>query len=125
MDGKLIKSFAVYAYSFVLLLLFNSVLMKFLLGLGVSQFLVELLVYSVSPVFLFYSYRFSLKKFAQFSDERKIFKGWIYHFVPFVFISFLFSFFVKTPFGFFVFLNLEIVVIFLTFKFSYERVLRR
>lgn len=130
MQSPFLKSFFVYAYSFVLLLLFNSFLASVLLKAGASPLMVKLVTYAISPVFLFFSYQYSLKKFGSFNDEKLLAKAWIYHFVPFVAISFVLSWLVVVlfkgaPWGIFLLMNLELVVVFFTFKFSYEKVLER
>ncbi|SMP14044.1 hypothetical protein SAMN06265339_1262 [Desulfurobacterium pacificum] len=130
MERSFLKAFIVYAYSFVLLFMFNGLLMNFMFKAGASPLVAKLVTYVISPVFLFFSYQFSLKRFAGFKDERLLAKAWAYHFVPFVVISFFLSwlivfFFKGSPLGMFLFMNLEIAVIFFTFKLSYDRVLKR
>jgi len=130
MKSSFLKAFIVYAYSFVLLFVFNGLLMNLMFKAGTSPLIAKLVTYMISPVFLFFSYQFSLKRFGGFKDEKLLAKAWLYHFVPFVVISFALSWFIValfkgSPLGMFLFMNLEILIVFVTFKFSYEKVLKR
>ena len=61
-------------------------------------------------------------------DERKVPKAWLYQFIPFVVgsvISFqiLASLISKPSIAIFIFLNVELLIIYFTFKYSLQKVL--
>jgi hypothetical protein len=130
MKDSLLKAFFVYAYSFVVVFMFNSLLMVLFMKLGLAPSIGTVLSYVITPVALFFAYKISVKKFLGVPvDEKQIFKAWFFQFIPFFIISFILFWFlsglIKQPsLGVFVFLNLELLVIYVTFKLSVEKVLK-
>jgi uncharacterized membrane protein len=62
-------------------------------------------------------------------DEKRIPKAWLFQFIPFFIISlilfWLLAGFIKQPsLAVFIFLNLELLVIYITFKLSVEKILK-
>jgi hypothetical protein len=129
MENPLFKAFAVYAYSFVLVYMFNSFVMILMEKIGLPVTAGRLFSYALSPVVLYFTYKFAVTKFLDKPvDERKIPKAWLYQFVPFVIVSVplfkLFTFLIKNPsLAVFIFLNTELLVIYFTFKYSLQKVL--
>ncbi len=130
MKDSLLKAFFVYAYSFVVVFMFNSLLMVLLMKFGITPSIGTFLSYIITPVALFFAYRISLQKFLGMPvDEKRIPKAWLFQFIPFFIISlilfWLLEGIVKQPsLAVFIFLNLELLVIYITFKFSIEKVLK-
>jgi len=85
--------------------------------------------YISTPVVLYFSYRLAVTKFlGKAVDERKVPEAWLYQFIPFVVgsvISFqiLASLISKPSIAIFIFLNVELLIIYFTFKYSLQKVL--
>jgi len=109
--------------------MFNSLLLTLFAKLQLSPFVGRIITYVVSPPLLFLAYKFSVKKFLERSvDDKKIFKAWLLQFIPFVVISFIVLWFLislisRPSLTIFIFLNVELLVIYVTFKISVEKVL--
>ena len=130
MKDSLLKAFFVYAYSFVVVFMFNSLLMVILMKLGLVPLIGTILSYIITPVALFFAYKISVKKFLGMPvDEKRIPKARLFQFVPFFIISLILFWLqaglIKQPsLAVFIFLNLELLVIYITFKLSVEKVLK-
>ncbi|TCK03464.1 hypothetical protein [Phorcysia thermohydrogeniphila] len=129
MENSFLKAFAVYAYSFVLIFMFNSLVMVLMMKAGLPATAGTLFSYVSTPVVLYFTYRLAVTKFlSKPVDERKIPKAWLYQFIPFLIASVL-SFQAlahlvkKPPVAVFIFLNVELLVIYITFKLSLQKVL--
>ncbi|MEO2068046.1 MAG: hypothetical protein ABGX27_00850 [Desulfurobacteriaceae bacterium] len=124
-----LKAFFAYAYAFMFIFMFNSLILSLFVKLDWSPFVGRILTYAISPPLLFFSYMFSIKKFLKVDvDNSKLFKAWILQFIPFVIISFIVLWFLislisKPSLTIFIFLNIELLVIYFTFKLSVEKVL--
>lgn len=131
MNNSILKAFFVYAYSFVLIFLFNSILMLILTKSGFKPWIGTVISYIIATVFLFFAYRFSVKRFlGKPVSEKEIPKAWLFQFTPFFIISVLLFWILirlvkEQSLAVFVFLNLELLIIYATFKFSVEKVLER
>ncbi|ADY73486.1 hypothetical protein Dester_0846 [Desulfurobacterium thermolithotrophum DSM 11699] len=128
--NSLLKAFFVYAYSFVAIFMLNSLIIALLLKVGVSLTFGRVFSFIITPLVLFFTYKISVKKFIDFPiDEEKISKAWLFQFIPFFLVSLvlfriLSTLIPKPSLMVFVFLNLELFVIYITFKFSVEKILK-
>ncbi len=129
MDRK-IKAFLIYAYSFIFLYMLNSLLMWFSLRASLPTTIVVIVEAVIMITGLFFSFRAIIGKYYGIKDDKKVAKAWLIHFIPFVITSYLLLFFVfslvKIPsLAIFLYLNLDVVVLFFTFKFAVEKFIER
>jgi len=129
MEDSFKKAFLVYAYSFILVFMFNSLVMVVMMKAGLPPAAEKLFSYVSTPVVLYFAYRLAVTKFlGRPVDEKRVPKAWLYQFVPFFVISVLafhvLTFLIPRPsVAVFIFLNVELLVIYFTFKYSIQRVL--
>ena len=129
MKDSLLKAFMVYAYSFVLLFMFNSLVIVLMMKIGLSPTAGTIFSYVFTPIVLYLAYGFSVRRFlGKPFDERMVPKAWLYQFIPFFVISVvafrIIATLVRQPaVAVFVFLNVEIIIIYFTFRYSVEKVL--
>ncbi len=131
MEDNFRKAFLIYAYSFFFIFMFNSLVMSLMMKANFPPITGTLFSYIVTPIGLYFAYRFTVTRFlGRVVDKKKIPKAWLYQFVPFVVAS-VFSFqalvfLIKKPsVAVFVFLNVELLIIYFTFKYSLQKVLLR
>ncbi|MEO2066274.1 MAG: hypothetical protein ABGX17_07240 [Desulfurobacteriaceae bacterium] len=122
-----LKAFLIYAYIYIFIYMLNSLLlwlfMKFNLPPLLGTFLQALIMISG----LYFSYIKIVSKYFGVEDRRRLTIGWLWQFVPFVLIAFFllfFSFYLfKYPsLAIFIYLNLSLVVLYFTFKYSLKKV---
>jgi uncharacterized membrane protein YdjX (TVP38/TMEM64 family) len=75
---------------------------------------------------LFFLFRYLINKYFGIFDDKLILRAWLLHFIPFVLLSFALLFFIVTfvkypPLAIFVYLNGDILILFLTFKFAVDK----
>ncbi|RKQ64117.1 hypothetical protein C7457_1009 [Thermovibrio guaymasensis] len=122
-----LKAFLIYAYIYIFIYMLNSLLlwlfMKFNLPPLLGTFLQALIMISG----LYFSYIKIISKYFGVEDRRRLTIGWLWQFVPFVLIAFFllfFSFYLfKYPsLAIFIYLNLSLVALYFTFKYSLKKV---
>jgi len=121
-----IKAFLIYAYGFIFLYMLNSFALIGMLKLKVPKelgFIFEVLTMTAGLFFLF---RYLVNRYYRIKDDKLILKAWLFHFVPFVFLSAVFLLSIVTfvkypPFAVFVYLNGDVLILFLTFKFAVDK----
>ncbi|SMO48407.1 hypothetical protein SAMN06269117_10641 [Balnearium lithotrophicum] len=124
--NRKIKVFLIYAYSFIFLYMFNSLVTWLFVRFKLSPLIGTFLEALIMIVGLFFSFRYLIKKYYLVDDDKLITKAWLFHFIPFIVTSFLLFFlifsFIKIPsFAIFVYLNLDILLLFFTYKFAVEK----
>ncbi|RUM90938.1 MAG: hypothetical protein DSZ26_01890 [Thermovibrio sp.] len=124
--SRKIKVFLIYAYSFIFLYMFNSLVTWLFVRFKLSPFIGTFLEAFIMIVGLFFSFRYLIRKHYLVDDDKLITKAWLFHFIPFIVTSFLLFFlifsFIKVPsFAIFVYLNLDILLLFFTYKFAVEK----
>ncbi len=125
--NQLLRPFLVYAYTFIFIYMVNSLITWGFIKAGFPPALGTAVEFLITTVGLFFSYKFVMSKYFGITDEKQVVKGWLYQFIPFVFISFLLFYglflLLKVPsLTVFIYLNLEIVALYFTFKFSLKRI---
>lgn len=122
-----LKAFLIYAYIYIFIYMLNSLLlwlfMKFNLPPLLGTFLQALIMISG----LYFSYIKIVSKYFGVEDRRRLTIGWLWQFVPFVLIAFFllfFSFYLfKYPsLAIFIYLNLSLLALYFTFKYSLKKV---
>ena len=123
-----LKAFLIYAYIYIFIYMLNSLLlwlfMKFNLPPLLGTFLQALIMISG----LYFSYIKIVSKYFRVEDRRRLTIGWLWQFVPFVLIAFFllfFSFYLfKYPsLAIFIYLNLSLLALYFTFKYSLKKVI--
>ncbi len=129
MDRKY-KSFFIYAYVFILLYMINSLITWFFFKMKLSP-IIGTAVESLIMVFGLYSaFSLLIKKYYGTNDRKKITVAWLFHFIPFLVLSFLLFFLliksVSNPaFAVFIYLNGDILLLFFTYKLAIEKFIER
>ncbi len=129
MKDSPMKAFLVYAYAFVLIFMINSLLSVILLKIGISYWISTTIHYVLTPILMYLAYAFSVERFlGREFDRRKIPKAWLYQFVPFFLLSVvaswvLFGLIKRPPIAVFFLLNVEVVIIYFTFRCSLKKLL--
>jgi divalent metal cation (Fe/Co/Zn/Cd) transporter len=124
--NRKIKVFLIYAYSFIFLYMFNSLVTWLFVRFKLSPLIGTFLEALIMIVGLFFSFRYLIRKYYLVDDDKLVTKAWLFHFIPFIVSSFLLFFlifsFIKIPsFAIFVYLNLDILLLFFTYKFAVEK----
>ncbi len=124
--NRKIKVFLIYAYSFIFLYMFNSLVTWLFVRFKLSPLIGTFLEALIMIVGLFFSFRYLIRKYYSVDDDKLVTKAWLFHFIPFIVSSFLLFFliflFIKIPsFAIFVYLNLDILLLFFTYKFAVEK----
>jgi len=106
--------------------MFNSLVTWLFVRFKLSPFIGTFLEAFIMIVGLFFSFRYLIRKHYLVDDDKLITKAWLFHFIPFIVTSFLLFFlifsFIKVPsFAIFVYLNLDILLLFFTYKFAVEK----
>jgi hypothetical protein len=123
-----LKAFLIYAYAFIFVYMFNSLLLLAFIKLSLPPFLFSLVGALTMGVALFLTYRWLSGRYFGVRDGRRVLKGWLYQFLPFIVLSALLLFLsfslVKSPnLAIFIYLNLAVGALYLTFKFSLKKLL--
>ncbi|WP_456455842.1 hypothetical protein [Thermovibrio sp.] len=125
--NKELKAFLIYAYAFIFLYMLNSLLLWFFLKLRLPSLFTTAVESLTMILGLFFAYTKIAEKYFNVSDKKKITVGWLWQFIPFVIASavllFLsFSLLRGAPsLAVFLYLNLDIVALYFTFKFSLRK----
>jgi len=123
-----LKAFLIYAYAFIFVYMFNSILLLAFIKLSLPPFLFSLVGALTMGVALFLTYRWLSGRYFGVRDSRRVLKGWLYQFLPFIVLSALLLFLsfslLKSPnLAIFIYLNLAVGALYLTFKFSLKKLL--
>ncbi|WP_457681316.1 hypothetical protein [Thermovibrio sp.] len=123
-----LKAFLIYAYAYIFIYMLNSLLLWFFMKLKLPPVLGTALQAIIMVLGLYLAYAQVVSRYFKVEDRKKLTIGWLWQFVPFVLISFVLLFLsfslIKAPsLAIFIFLNLAVVVLYFTFKFSLRKVL--
>ncbi len=122
-----LKAFLIYAYVFIFIYMLNSLLLWLFFKFHLPNFLATI-VESLTMIFgLFFAYTKIAEKYLKVSERKKIAVGWLWQFIPFVFISALLLFLSLSllkgapSLAVFLYLNLDLVALYFTFKLSLRK----
>ncbi len=122
-----LKAFLIYAYIFIFIYMLNSLLLWLFLKFHLPVLLAYIVESLTMIIGLFFGYTKIAEKYLKVKDRKKIAIGWLWQFIPFVFISALllflsFSLLRGAPsLAVFLYLNLAIVALYFTFKLSLKK----
>jgi hypothetical protein len=106
----------------------NSLLLWFFMKVNFPPLIATFIQAMIMIFGLYFAYTKIVSRYFGVNDSRKLTIGWLWQFIPFVLISFLLLFLafslVKVPsLAIFIYLNLAVVALYFTFKFSLKKVL--
>jgi len=123
-----LKAFLIYAYAYIFFYMVNSLLLWFFMKVNFPPLIATFIQAMIMIFGLYFAYTKIVSRYFGVNDSRKLTIGWLWQFIPFVLISFLLLFLafslVKVPsLAIFIYLNLAVVALYFTFKFSLKKVL--
>jgi hypothetical protein len=126
--SKELKAFLIYAYAYIFFYMVNSLLLWLFMKVNFPPVVATFIQAMIMIFGLYFAYTKIVSHYFGVKDRRKLTVGWLWHFVPFVLISFLLLFLafslVKAPnLAIFIYLNLAVVALYFTFNFSLKKVL--
>ncbi len=126
--SKELKAFLIYAYAYIFIYMLNSLLLWLFMKVGLPPVVATFIQALIMIFGLYFAYTKIVSRYFGVEDRRKLTVGWLWQFVPFVLISFLllylsFLLFKVPSLAIFIFLNLAVVALYFTFKYSLKKVL--
>ncbi len=123
-----LKAFLIYAYAYIFIYMLNSLLLWLFMKANLPPLLATFIQAVVMIFGLYFAYTKVVSRYFGVTERKRLTVGWLWQFVPFVLISFLllflsFSLFKIPSLAIFIFLNLALVALYFTFKFSLKKVL--